>query len=72
MRFRDKEKKLLADTFIKTGEYVLSIVVFGSIVSGKFNILLFLGGICIFIALLVMAIYISSLTDNNGREAKNE
>lgn len=33
IKFRDKEKKLLSEIFIKTGEYILAIVVLGQAIS---------------------------------------
>lgn len=65
MRFRDKEKNLLVDTFTKTAEYVLSIIVLGTIISGKFHLWLFIAGIAIFISLIITAIYISSKTKDD-------
>lgn len=68
MKFRDKEKQLLVDTFIKTGEYVLSIIVLGTIISGNFRLGYFLVGAGIFVFLVIMALYISSKIKNGKEE----
>ncbi len=33
IKFRDKERKLLSEVFIKTGEYVFALVVLGQAIS---------------------------------------
>jgi len=38
MKFRDKEKNLLVDVFTRTAEYVLSIIILGTIISGRFDL----------------------------------
>jgi len=38
MKLRDKEKSLIVDTFLKTAEYVISIMVLGTLISDRFNI----------------------------------
>lgn len=68
MRFRDTEKKLLVDTFIKTAEYVLSIIVLGTIISREFHLWLFIVGIVVFVFLVIIAIYISSKTKTDDKE----
>ncbi|MBI3814115.1 MAG: hypothetical protein HY279_06580 [Nitrospinae bacterium] len=70
MKFRDREKQLLVDVFVKTAEYVLSIVVLGSIISGHFSIELFLIGIGIFIFLVIIAIFISSKIKDSMEDKK--
>ncbi len=66
MKFRDKEKHLLVNVFVKTAEYVLSIIVLGSVISGKFSLGLFLIGLGVFIVLVVISLFISSKTKNKG------
>ena len=62
MKLRDKEKNILIDTFLKTAEYVLSIVVLGLIISGKFNLLAFVFALAGFISLIIIALIISTKT----------
>ncbi|PIU18292.1 MAG: hypothetical protein COT16_02640 [Elusimicrobia bacterium CG08_land_8_20_14_0_20_44_26] len=66
MKFRDKEKNLLIDIFVKSAEYVLAIVILGQIISNKFNLLLFLTSLFVFIMLNIFALFISSKTDDKG------
>ena len=66
MKFRDKEKNLLVDIFVKSAEYVLAIVILGQIISNKFNVQLFLWSLFIFIVLVIFALSISSKTDEKG------
>jgi hypothetical protein len=35
MKLRDKEKNILVDTFLKTAEYILSIVILGMVIFRK-------------------------------------
>jgi len=62
MKLRDKEKNILVDTFLKTAEYILSIVILGMVISGKFKILSFFVAFAIFIALIIIALIISTKT----------
>ena len=43
VQFRDKEKNLLIDILSKTAEYVLALVVLGSVIAERFRLWLFLG-----------------------------
>lgn len=62
MKFRDKEKNLLVDVFTRTAEYVLSIIILGTIISGRFDLWIFLIGLSVFISLILIALFISSMT----------
>ena len=50
MKFRDKEKNLRVDVFTRTAEYVLSIIILGTIISGRFDLWIFLIGLSVFIS----------------------
>lgn len=60
MTLRDKEKILLVDILCKTAEYVLALIVLGSVVSATFRLTPFIVGLIIYFGLLAEAVYISS------------
>ncbi|PIP40704.1 hypothetical protein CO110_02280 [Candidatus Desantisbacteria bacterium CG_4_9_14_3_um_filter_40_11] len=62
MKFRDKEKNTLANTFLKIAEYIMALVVLGQIISNKFSPSTFITGLIIFFLLILIAIFISSHT----------
>ena len=62
MKLRDKEKTLLVSTFTKTAEYVVAILVLGTVISKDFNIWIFVSGVVIVASLILGALLISSKT----------
>ena len=62
MKFRDKEKNTLANTFLKIAEYIMALVVLGQIISNKFNLSTFITGLTFFFLLVLTALFISSRT----------
>jgi len=62
MQFRDKEKNLLVDILSKTAEYVLALMVLGSVIAERFHLWLFLVGLAIYFGLIAAALFISSRT----------
>lgn len=60
MKFRDKEKNILVDVFLKTAEYLLAIVILGQIISEKFRLRIFAGALLIFVVLVIVSLLISS------------
>ena len=62
MQFRDKEKTLLIDVLSKTAEYVLALMVLGSVIAERFHLWLFLVGLAIYFGLITAALFISSQT----------
>jgi len=62
MKLRDKEKNRLVDILCKTAEYVLALIVLGSVLSETFQLGLFVVGLMIYFGLIAEAVYISSTT----------
>jgi len=52
MKIGNKRRTYLADTFAKTAEYIISLVILGQVVTGKIN------GIVLFFAILGCAVCI--------------
>jgi len=62
MQFRDKEKNLLIDILSKTAEYVLALMVLGSVIAERFHLWLFLVGLAIYFGLIAAALFIPART----------
>ena len=62
LKLRDKEKNTLSNTFLKIAEYIMALVVLGQIISNKFSLATFITGLSIFSLLVLIALFISSLT----------
>ncbi|MEW6006707.1 MAG: hypothetical protein AB1595_00910 [bacterium] len=61
MKFRDREKRLLVDVFLKTAEYILAIVILGQAIAESFELFTFLTGLFIFLLLVCFSLILSSL-----------
>ena len=62
MQFRGKEKNLLVDILSKTAEYVLALMVLGSVIAERFHLWLFIVGLAIYFGLIAAALFIASRT----------
>lgn len=68
MKFGKTTRKFTADVLTKIAEYLLSIVILGTIISGHINMLLLIGSGIGFILLIIVAIILISTTENNKEE----
>jgi len=64
MKFGKETKRYTADIFTKIAEYLLSIVILGSIISGHFYLKIVLIGFVSFLLLVVVAIMLVASTED--------
>jgi len=66
MHLRDKEKNLLVDILSKTAEFVLALVVLGSVISDDFQVTFFLVGLVLYFGIIGSVLLISSTTKEDN------
>lgn len=66
MRLRDKEKNLLVELLSKTAEFVLALVVLGSVISDDFQLTFFLVGLIVYFGMICSVLLISSTTKEDN------
>ncbi len=67
MKFGKTTRKYTADILTKIAEYLLSIVILGSIISGHFYLKLVLGSFCFFLIFVFLAIILVVSTEEGEK-----